>query len=142
MRPFGNTKVESWIVDADDNIGAECGDILLAGTDIAEDGFQVHSYLDKAHDGKIADMADGRFADGFCHHIATPIAEDGLGVGLPQGANQVGAIEVARGFTGYEVVFHCSTKVLDFNRYNMKAMKVTKSTTMAARVAERRWCLA
>jgi hypothetical protein len=87
----GNAEVESGIVDVDTGIGLELEDVLLAEIDILCDGAEIPHHLHEAHDGKVADMADGLPAH-LSHGISTPKAELRLGV-LPQdGAHEVGTM--------------------------------------------------
>ena len=46
------------------------------------------------------------FAAGVGHQVSAPEAELRLGIGLSETADEVCAMEVARGLPGYEVVFH------------------------------------
>ena len=43
------------------------------------------------------------------HGIASPETELGVGIAALDGSHQIGSVEVARGFTCYDVVFHGSS---------------------------------
>ena len=108
-------EVETWIVDTHHHVWTPLGDIALAEAYIAKYGAQMQSHIHEAHDGKVAYMAHRRTPDSS-HSIATPKAERSIGIAGKQFAHQVGPMQVARGFTGYDIVFHCIVRVLDFSR--------------------------
>ena len=98
-------EVEARVVDAHHHVGSVGEDVLLAEADVAQHGAQVGHHLDEAHDGEVADVAYGNSSDSG-HEVAAPEAELRIGVLLTQRPHEVGTVEIARGFAGYEVVFH------------------------------------
>ena len=53
-----------------------------------------------------------QFGAGALHDVTTPAADDRLGVQFPDFFDQVGAVEVAGGFAGDQVVLHRKGKVM------------------------------
>ena len=108
--PCLDFEVEARIVDAHHHVGSVVEDVLLAEADVAQHGAQMGHHLDEAHDGEVADVSYRRAAYSG-HEVAAPEAELRIGVLLTQRPHEVGTVEIARGFAGYEVVFHWVGKV-------------------------------
>ena len=138
VSPAFNAEVESRVVYANKCVRSPCSNVLFAMGDVGEYCGQVSDNLDESHDGQVSDVADR----GTCkrsHRIAAPEPYLCFRVEGAKGLDEVGAMEVARGFTGYDVVLHCSCRVLVRRRMAMKDTRVTKSVTIRVLVARRYW---
>src|SRR3546814_7502123 len=51
-------------------------------------------------------MDNGMFTRGLLHAVPTHNAEAGVSIGRFQRINQIGAVQVARCLSGYDVIFH------------------------------------
>ncbi len=97
MGPLGHLHVESGVVDQDQRVGREAGHVVAAFAHLAADRAQVAQDL---HD------AEKRGAPLGSHAVAAPEAEARFGIGGAQTPHEVGAVQVARGFAGDEVIVH------------------------------------
>ena len=105
VSPFLDFQIEAGVVDADDGVGMPAKDVAFAETDVAQHGTEMAHHLDESHDGEVADMTY-RLAGLFHHSVAAPKAEFRLRVFHAQSLYEIGSVEIARGFAGYDVVSH------------------------------------
>ncbi len=105
MREFCHAQVESRIVDQDQHIGMKVKNILFAGTKIPENHREVGNHFGKAHKGEVAVMPDHLHPLLF-HQIAAPATEVTRWIQNLQFPYQGGGMEIARGFTGDEIIAH------------------------------------
>ena len=107
MGPAGHLHVEARVVNQNQHVGGEGGDILPALEHLAADGSQVAEHLHDAEErGLAVVLRQGALAARTGHPVAAPEAELRFGVGLPEAADKVCAVEVARRLPGNKVVFH------------------------------------
>ena len=101
----GYFQVEAGIIDQNQDIGTISCQIVLAQSYIFQDLPKVQCHLHKTHIGHFAIMAHKRPAD-LLHGISPPKAEFGLRVALANGTHKIGCMQVARCFTGNQIIFH------------------------------------
>ncbi len=101
----GHFQVETGVIDQDHHVGAIGADVVLAGAEVAQDRPEVRQDRDEAHVGHFPVMAR-QVASGLAHQVAAHAAEFRLRVLALQGAHEVRAVQVARGLSRDQVVFH------------------------------------
>ena len=107
MGPAGHLHVEARVVNQNQHVGGEGGDILPALEHLAADGSQVAEHLHDAEErGLAVVLRQVALAARTGHPVAAPEAELRFGVGLAEPFDEVCAVQVARGFACDEVVFH------------------------------------
>ena len=110
MKMFRDFQIKTWIIDENDGIGLPRGDVALAERQIAQNRGQMEQHGNEAHIGQLAIMFHERSADGL-HLFATEKAEFRCCVFLLDGPHQVRCVQIARGFTDYQVIFHDLTNL-------------------------------
>ncbi len=107
MGPLGHLHVESGVVDQDQRVGREAGHVVAAFAHLAADRAQVAQDLHDAEKrGFAVVLGQVRRAARGGHAVAAPEAEARFGIGGAQTPHEVGAVQVARGFAGDEVIVH------------------------------------
>ena len=74
LGPFGNSQIESRVIDQHQCIRFEIQNILFTKFDVSEDCSQVHYYLNKTHESKISNMLC-RFSAHLFHFVSSPKSE-------------------------------------------------------------------
>ena len=101
----GYLEVEARIVDQYDDVGTPREDGLLALCEATQNGAQMQEYGDKAHVGQVAVVAE-QGAALLLHGITPKEAELSLCIEVAQRLHEMGGMEVATGFAGYQEIFH------------------------------------
>ena len=111
LGPARHLHVEAGVVDQDQHVGGERRDVGLAFAHLTSDGAEVAEHLHDPEERGLAVVFPQVVPSArFGHPVAAPEAEPGFGVGFLQPFDQVGPVQVARGFAGYEVIFHVEVK--------------------------------
>jgi hypothetical protein len=105
MYVFGYLHIESGIVDKYDHVGLPLTDVVLAETQVAQDGGKMEEYRYEPHIGQVTVMLYPCAADSS-HEIAAEETEVGLGVYFFQRLHQTRGVEVARCFSYNQIVLH------------------------------------
>src|SRR5690606_36480480 len=103
--PFGNAHIKTRIIDKDNCIWLVSRNVLLAEFHVAKYGADIQGYFYKAHKGKVAVMLAHQSSYGL-HTLSSPKPEISIGILRHQLTHQVGSVQVATGFSGYDVVLH------------------------------------
>lgn len=101
----GYFQVEAGIIDQNQGIGTISCQIVLAQSYIFQDLPKVQSNLYKTHISHFAIMTHKRPSH-LLHGISSPKAEFGLRIALANGPHEIGGMQVARCFAGYQIIFH------------------------------------
>ena len=103
--PRGDAEIETGIVHKNHRVRTTLADGGLALAQSFRQGGQMERYLHKSHKSEGGIMAQQAHTGRF-HQIAAETDKFGLRIGLTEGGNEVGGMEVARGFTGNEKIAH------------------------------------
>ena len=106
MGIFSDLEVKRRIIHKNQGIGLPLVDGTARSAQEAEDFAQVLHHIHKAHIGHVAEVDDGLAASLFGHQVATQEAELGLGIFLLERGHQMRGVQVARGLSGDDEVFH------------------------------------
>ena len=126
---LGNAEVESGIVHQHQHIRFIKENVGFADADVAQDGIEIQEDLPETHKGQVA-IVFHQVAAGSLHQVATPTAEIGFGVTLPEGLHQVGGVKVTGRLAGYYIVFHLDGVLLNNGETGYASRRFTMSETV------------
>ena len=108
---FSDFEIEAGVVYKYDGIRFPPEYVLLAAAEFSEQlaGFQEH--FPESHDGPVPVVADESCAVlmaavDFIHQLSAPETDVGRGIGFVKPPHQIGAVQVSRCFSCYDIILH------------------------------------
>ena len=101
----GDLQIKAWIINQYHHIGSVSLDIRLTSPHIPQDCPQMQQDRDKTHIGHFPVMPNQSAAYGP-HQVATQETEVHLRINLGQSGHQVRGMQIARGLTRDQIIFH------------------------------------